>query len=115
MVRVTINLTGVKKKLSQEAVNRGRYALANQAMPDMNQFVPMQSGGGILRLSAAIDADGKSIMYNTPYARAQFYGTNGKAVFSNYTTPGTGSRWDLKAKGVFMSDWINAFNKGADW
>lgn len=113
MVRVTINLDGVKRKLSQEAVRRGRYALANQAMSDMNQFAPMLSTA--LRGTVSVDADGKSITYNTPYARAQFYGTNGKAVFSNYTTPGTGPRWDLKAKGVFMSDWINAFNKGADW
>ena len=118
MVNVKINLDVARRKLSSQSLDRGRYALANQAMADMNQFVPMLSTA--LRGTASIDGDGKSISYNTPYAKAQFYGSRttkgGKTItFNNYTTPGTGPRWDLKAKGVFMSDWINAFAKGADW
>ncbi len=106
MVRVTINLDGVKKKLSQEAVRRGNYALANQAMADMDQFVPMLATD--LRNSATIDIDGSGINYNTPYAAKMFY-----MYMHNYTTPGTGPRWDLKAKSAFMSDWISAFTRGA--
>lgn len=118
MVKVTIKLDVARKKLSSQSLDRGRYALANQAMADMNQFVPMLSTA--LRQTASIDTDGKSITYNTPYAKAHFYGSrttkDGKKIpFVNYTTPGTGPRWDLKAKSVFMSDWINAFTKGADW
>ncbi|MEK5038769.1 minor capsid protein [Sporosarcina sp. FSL K6-3457] len=107
-VRVTINLTGARRKLSREAVNRGKYALANQAMADMNQFVPMLSTA--LRGSVSVNSDATSINYDTPYAAKMFY-----MYMHNYTTPGTGPRWDLKAKSVFMSDWINAFTKGADW
>ncbi|WP_342505867.1 minor capsid protein [Sporosarcina sp. FSL K6-2383] len=108
MTRVTINLEGAKRKLSAEAVRRGKYALANQALADMNQFVPMDEG--ILRLSASIDIDGSAINYNMPYAGRMFY-----MYMYNYTTPGTGPRWDLKAKSAFMSDWIRAFTKGAEW
>ncbi|WZY36125.1 minor capsid protein [Bacillus sp. FSL W8-1122] len=114
-MQVSVNLTVAKKKLSQSNVKRGRFALANQAMADMNQFVPMREG--ILRQTATIDIDGGGVNYNTPYAKAQFYGKVGKGGYPvrNYTTPGTGPRWDLKAKPMFMSDWIKAFIKGADW
>ena len=108
MVSVKINLDGARRKLSAQSLDRGRYALANQAMADMNQFVPMDEGN--LRQASAIGADGKSITYNMPYAANLFY-----MYKFNYTTPGTGPRWDLKAKSVFMSDWIEAFTKGADW
>lgn len=106
MSRVTINLDGVNARLSQQAMNRGRYAVANQAISDMNQFVPMDED--TLRMSATIDIDGGAINYNTPYSNNLFY-----MYKHNYTTPGTGPRWDLKAKSVFMSEWINAFTRGA--
>lgn len=108
MVQVSINLTGARNKLTTQSVDRGRYALANQALADMNPFIPMDEG--FLRLSASIDLDGSGINYNRPYAAKLFY-----MYMYNYTTPGTGPRWDLKAKGLFMSDWINSFTKGAGW
>ncbi|WP_313430012.1 minor capsid protein [Siminovitchia terrae] len=113
MVNVNVNLKGARQKLSQNNIKRGRYAFANQAMADMNQFVPMKEG--ILRLTATIDIDGTGINYNTPYAKAQFYGfTNGGRVY-NYTTPGTSRRWDLRGKIRYMSEWERVFMKGADW
>lgn len=72
MVKININLAGARKKMSHEAQRRGQYALANQMLADMNQFVPMEEG--ILRQTATIDIDGKAVNYNTPYAKAQFYG-----------------------------------------
>lgn len=108
MVNVSVNLKGARQKLSSQAQRQGRQALGNQALADMNQFVPMDEG--ILRQTATVDIDGSGINYNTPYARRLFY-----MYMYNYTTPGTGPRWDIKAKRVFMSDWINAFVKGADW
>ncbi|MBL5010076.1 minor capsid protein [Enterococcus lactis] len=48
------------------------------------------------------------ILYETKYARRQFY-LNGK----KYTTPGTGPRWDLKAKSLYMPSWKKAYLKGA--
>lgn len=114
-MRVEVNLDGVKKKLSQSSLDKGQYALANQALADMNQFVPFKEDP--LRTSGTVDSNGKSISYNTPYARAQFYGFVGKGGYPvrNYTTPGTGPRWDEKAKSIYMKDWIKAFVEGADW
>ena len=115
MVRVDINLTIPKQKMSPEAVKRGRYAFANQALADMNQYIPMQEG--ILRMTATIDIDGTGINYNTPYARAQFYGFVGRGRHRvyKYTTPGTSRRWDLRAKAKYLDDWKKAYMKGADW
>lgn len=109
-VKVSIELEGVKKKLSAENFKRGKHALALQAMEDMNQFVPYKKGP--LRSKTHVDSD-NSIIYQAPYAKAQFYGSNGKATFSKYSTPGTGKRWDLKAKSMFMDSWKKAFKDGA--
>ena len=108
MAKISIDLGGAKRKMSPQAQLRGQRVLANQAMADMNQFVPMDEG--ILRQTATIDIDGTAINYNMPYAAEMFYMPK-----YNYTTPGTGPRWDMKAKRIFMSDWIKAFAKGAIW
>ena len=108
MVTINVDLGGAHKKLSSQAQQRGQYALTNQALADMNQFIPMDEN--ILRMSASIDLDGQAINYNTPYAARMFY-----MFMYNYTTPGTGPRWDNKAKAMFMSDWIKAYMRGAGW
>lgn len=108
MVSVDIKLDGPKKKLSQQNVQQGQYAMSNQALADMNQFVPMDQG--ILRNTGSLGIDGKSVSWHTPYAKRKFY-----EPMYNYTTPGTGPRWDIKAKRIFIKDWVNAFQKGAGW
>lgn len=100
-----INLDGVRKKISDQALLNGRRALANQAMADMDPFVPMKNG--ILRMTVSMAVDGSEIIYNAPYAKRQFY-----QQAYNYSTPGTGARWDLKAQSMFVSDWIKAFTEG---
>ena len=114
-MKIDIDLDGVFAKLSDKALQRGQYALANQALADMNQYVPKREGD--LRTAVSMGIDGTEIIYNMPYAKAQFYGFVGKGGYPvrNYTTPGTGPRWDEKAKGIHMDDWQNAFIKGADW
>lgn len=109
MAKVDINLNKAYNKLSTTAITQGRREAANQALADMNQFVPMREG--VLRMTGTIDLDGSAVNYHTPYAAYQFYAPGGW----NYTTPGTGPRWDLKAKGMFMSSWVKAFKGGAGW
>ena len=106
MTRIDIDLSKAYKKLSRSAVITGQRAVANQAMADMNQFVPMKEGN--LRQATSINMDGSSVNYHMKYAHRLFHNQ-----FSNYTTRFTGPRWDLKAKGMFMSDWVKAFTKGA--
>lgn len=108
MVNITVDLGVAKSKTSSQAQRRGQYALANQTLADMNRFVPMKEA--VLRQSATIAIDGSAVYYNTPYANRMF-----NYYMHNYTTPGTGPRWDNKAKGIHMDDWKRAYVKGADW
>lgn len=103
---VEINIRDVRAKVSPEAMKRGRYAFGNQAMADMNPFVPRKDN--ILRSTAHLKSDGSAILYEPKYAKRQFY-LNGK----KYSTPGTGPRWDLKAKALYGRSWKRAFLKGA--
>lgn len=108
-VHVKVDLTRLKAKLSSENIIRARKAMATQAMQEMNQYVPSSSmgnteNGTTLRGESAISLDGSYVLYNVPYAKAQFYGfiTNqygGPYRIHNYTTPGTSRRWDLRMKG----------------
>ena len=108
MPGIKIDLTGVRAKLSPQAMERGQFNMAQRMHATMNEnFVPLKSGD--LRNNSNVAPDGKSIEWSSPYARRHYYAPGGW----NYTTPGTGPRWDEKAKGVFMSDWIEAYKKGA--
>lgn len=105
---IDIDLSKVYEKLSDSNIESGQRALANQALVDMNEnFVPKRDGN--LRDFVGLSVDGSTIFWYSVYARKHYY-----TDFSpNYTTPGTGPYWDMKAKGIFMSDWIDAFVKGA--
>lgn len=109
MTKIEINLGKAYDKLSVQTMISGRRSLANQAMADMNQFVPYKEGN--LRQATSINMDGSAINYHMKYARRHFYAPGDW----KYTTPGTGPRWDEKAKSMFMNDWVKAFTKGADW
>lgn len=109
--RINVDLDGFMDQTSLTNVKRGQYALVNQAMSDMEQFVPKDQGH--LRDSVHATSNGSQITYSTPYAKAQFYGIiNDKYPVHNYTTPGTTKRWDLKAKSMFMDSWVKAFTEG---
>ncbi|MFC2685139.1 MAG: minor capsid protein [Limosilactobacillus oris] len=105
---ITVNLSGLNNILSSDRLSRAHYMLANQAMADMDQFVPYKRG--TLSGSAHID-DNNNIVYNTPYARAQFYGIVGcKYPVVHYTRtehPQATRRWDLKAKSLYGDKWAN--------
>lgn len=104
-ISITVDLERINKKFGPNAKKVAEYAIANQAMLDMERFVPFR--GGDLRGSGHVS--GNQIVYNTVYARAQFYGSSYNKhrsfTFSKYTTPGTGPRWDLKAKGMYGDKW----------
>lgn len=96
-VRVTVDLGGIEKKVSPQAMKRGELAAGSEALLIMDSSVPLRAGGGALRASGRVEPNG-DVSYNTVYARAQFYGTNGIVVFRKYTTAGTGKRWDKPLK-----------------
>ncbi|WP_076657656.1 minor capsid protein [Lactiplantibacillus plantarum] len=108
--KINVDLDGFVDQTSLTNVKRGQYALVNQAMSDMEQFVPKNQGH--LRDSVHATSDGGQITYAMPYAKAQFYGMINGSRIRNYTTPGTSRRWDLKGKSVFMDSWVKAFTEG---
>lgn len=77
---------------------KGQYALANQMHTDSNNYAPMLSGD--LRTQSQVSADNKTVVWNAPYARRHYYN-----LMANYSTPGTGPKWDEKAKSIHLESW----------
>lgn len=97
-VRLKLETDGVKRK-AEDMIKQGQYALANQVHADSNIYAPMLSAD--LRNQSTIAVDGKSIIWNVPYARRQYYNYGAK-----FTTPGTGPKWDMKAQAIHGDDWL---------
>lgn len=118
-VSVKIDLNGVKKKVSPENFAKGKLAIANQMLLDMDPYVPKRKGE--LRSSGHVRQD--SIIYETPYARLRYYGKKRKGFFSEKQRkfffankekllsqkpkPGTGPRWDKKAAALHSKNWAD--------
>ena len=106
-ITIKVDLGGANKKVSSANAKKAEYAIANQAMIDMEPFVPLRDGN--LRGSGHVS--GNKIIYNTVYARAQFYGSAYNKyrsfTFKKYSTDGTGKRWDLKATALYGSRWAD--------
>lgn len=107
-VNVKYNIDPIKKKFDESNLRRGRYALANQMLADMDQFVPRKEGD--LRTAVSISLDGRKIYYHMPYANKMF-----RKRARNYTTPGTGPRWDRRAADKYGFNWGEVFAKGAEF
>lgn len=129
-VDMSIDLSKAIKQFSDANIKRGMYAMANQMLSDMTNYVPLKDSG--LRQSGHVESE-DTLAWDTPYAAAQYHGTAGKkkgfvsdkqrrfffwalnngGLPSGYTTAGTGPHWDEVAKGKHMNDWTDAFVKGA--
>lgn len=106
-----IDLSPITDKLSPANHKRAMfYMLEGQVLADMNNYVPLEEDS--LRMSGHVD-DHETLVWDTPYALAQFVGVIHGGTVHNYTTPGTGPYWDEVAKGNHMDDWTNAYLKGA--
>lgn len=103
-ITLKIDFSKLNQRFSTANLNRAQYIAKNEAMNAMEQFVPRDQGDlRNLARKATVNTQ-TEIIYPVPYAKAQFYGgyitSSGKRVeFTNYTTPGTGKRWDLRLKG----------------
>lgn len=107
---ITLNVQGIDNMLSQKRKKSIQFKTANQAMMEMNKFVPDSGINKSVKLnstgydngskpSTSISADGERITYSILYARAQFFGIINGHRIHDYTTPGTSRRWDLRLKG----------------
>lgn len=112
-LHITINSDGLGKKICTENLDRGLFALVNQAHSDMNLYAPKREG----ELRKQSFAQENRITYEVPYAKAQyrgyFYTKTGKKIqFKKYKETGTGSHWDKRAKANHMNGWRKAFVEG---
>ena len=98
-IRVNFDRNLIQTRLN-DLVDKGQYALANQVYADTQRFVPFLSGD--LRNQSNLSFDFKSISWNTPYARRQYYN-----VGANFSEPGTGAKWDELAKQAYIQSWID--------
>ena len=110
-VNVDIQMEEAYKYFSESNLALAQFALANQALADMNQYVPRREGD--LQTSGHVASNKEQLIWDTPYASSQYRGGNTKATFRHYTTPGTGPYWDKVARANHMSDWKQAWVKGA--
>ncbi|MDA3973293.1 minor capsid protein [Enterococcus thailandicus] len=113
MLHVKIDKNGAERKLSVVNLEKASYFMTSQAHADMNLYVPKREGH-LRRDSYTRD---NHIIFMAPYAKTQFRGLivtkTGRLVrIKRYTTPGTGRRWDLRAKSKHINDWRKAFIKG---
>lgn len=106
-IKVETNIARLTRKVSAQAFQRGRFAMANQVGMDSNKFIPKKTGA--LRRSQVIAIDGSFISWNATYAKPQYHTSGGW----HYSTPDTGPRWDQVAKNRYMGAWKKAFLKGA--
>ena len=97
-IRVKQELDGIPVKLNS-MTKQGQIALVNQVHADSNIYAPKLSSD--LRNQSTIAVDGKSIIWHGPYARKQYYNYGAK-----FTTPGTGPKWDQKAKSIHGASWV---------
>lgn len=117
----TVKVTTKKdtwKNLVMDASDKMLIILGQQIYNNSLQYVPKQYGGGTLRDSFAIDkVNGEvSLVWDTPYAQAQWFGISNGGTIKNYSTPGTTKMWVEAARAKYGDDWEqvaqNAFDEG---
>lgn len=108
-IKVSYDLSPMERKFGPGNIKNARTMVANQVLLDSENYVP-SDGEDVLRGTGK--ANNGSVSWNTVYARAQFFGTNGIVTFRKYTTSGTGSKWTEKASNSNMKNWEEVAKKG---
>ena len=96
---MSVDIRGVKTKINKL---KNTDILVSNIQQDMDRFVPKRSG----KLRRTSIAKGNTITYRVPYASKMFYNQ-----YHRYTTSGTGSRWDKRAKAMYMNKWLKEYVK----
>lgn len=96
-VKVTTHLKPMEDQLVK-GTKSARQRVANQIHADSNRYAPMLTGD--LRNQSTINIDGSAITWNAFYSIYQY-----SKQYSNYSTPGTGPKWDEVAASKHMAAW----------
>jgi len=108
-VKVNSRLTGARK--------RAQIWLDNEVLKDSTPFIPRLSGSLEQSGPHGTKAGSGEVIYNSPYARYQYYGkvmigpapkqvTDIDLVYSTQSHPAAGSFWFEKAKAICKKKWI---------
>lgn len=103
----------IKANLGIEANGRVQKFFQNTCYKHMDKYVPADQ----YDLRTNVDLSNPiQIVYESPYAHAQYIGIVNGSEVKNYTTPGTGPYWDKKMVSAEIQDVIkevqNYVNRG---
>ena len=92
----------IKANLGIEPNGRVQKFFTNTCYKHMDKYVPKDEGN----LRTIVSILPSKIIYESPYARYQYYGVreDGTHKVRNYTTPGTGTYWDKRMVSAEMQD-----------
>lgn len=85
-----------------DRVDKAQYHLTEQVLKDSNYYIPKDTGA--LEASSRITDNSKTISWNTPYARRQYYGVHHN--FSTDVNPNASALWFERAKANHIDDWV---------
>lgn len=93
MIDVSHDLRKIERTFSDRNLKNANRRASGKFLQRSQPYVPLRDGP--LRSVGRVKDYDTIEWRGLPYGKAQFFGTNGIVVFKNYTTPGTGKRWDL--------------------
>lgn len=96
---VRINsLDKIKRRLGIQNGGPAHAYFTELCYKKMDRFVPMSGKDSQTSLRTNVDVRTDSITYESPYASYQYFGQrrDGTHKIRNWTTPGTGPKWDKR-------------------
>ena len=95
----------IKARLGVEPNGRVQRFFTHTCRLHMDKYVPRDIGN----LRTIVVEEPNAIVYESPYARYQYYGirADGTRIVRNYTTPGTGPYWDKRMWSVEKDTVLN--------
>lgn len=104
-IDTVFNSKKLYKEWAKQIAGPVQLALNEQVLKDSNVYVPFDVG--TLESSGVLGADGKSVEWNMPYAKAQYYGLPNKSTDKH---PEAQCRWFERAKAEHTKDWEELVN-----
>jgi len=92
----------IKAQLGIEPNGKVQKFFTNTCYKHMDKYIPQNEGN----LRTNVDINENNIVYESPYAKYQYYGMreDGTHVVKHYTTPGTGPYWDKRMVSAEMEN-----------
>ena len=103
-MKVDLRTEDIKRKVIDRCII-AQYALDNKIAADSNYFCPEDTGD--LQKSVQPIMGNGVLEWNTPYAKAQYYGLPGKSTDTN---PNASLQWFEQAKARELDNWVGVAN-----